>query len=741
MAAWSHLRWANMVGGRSRGELSGEHCGRRCGINTAAWPLVGKQNWKLRLLASVHQTRHGEARTSSIHSRLGDLIPCGPTEQLNDELSLWQQQPKNKCPLLDANDARDKTQPPTLVGNATFPEVTSTPTSSITLISRINNFRKKEFPLSTSLRYRLRFPAGLLAYNRAWESYRTMPLFGGFSRGSPVSPRPFIPELLRTHLASPSLALNSRRYVTRNSSTFGNTVTVSVVESGVDSRTKTPACTMRIKISTNIKIYWCWCHKQVYICLGKCDLAVSIAGNNRKSADVVESSFTGVEPRSSSPSHHGQHISGWCSANSSSAGRNSEGEWRTRTSPESAASSTPLAELALRTPDTASSLVRSRKPRSAPLLGRPSFRAHRTAYRERERKVRNATDHEQEQQQHQQKQQGLVGRGPAAAASPCLPLWLWGGVVAGLADEVLPPRRRHPLPGPDLSPHSLAPDICKHTTQTHVLTNYTLARSTAPRSSLVSDRSTFSFSLLHSGHWFLLHVFMSSILVQSFKQTMPVHARNACLRNACVMMRCGQQGPPIYPHETCVDLALRCALCRLVLITKACLSAVVPPGGPQGWVISHALQSPPLYVVVSRGSQCCWLIVRCSLVLHALPLPRLPRQRANLPSLHSTNLPHHRLHARPPYSKSQHRHIAFIFASICILILVMRVTFIHLNYEFLQYKIIENVWVLSRFVSQGVWERGLIHSSLRGAQLTACSPSPMVQGRTNSTRSAIDVTT
>ncbi|KAJ8891835.1 hypothetical protein PR048_004389 [Dryococelus australis] len=56
--------------------------------------------------------------------------------------------------------------------------------------------------------------------------------------------------------------------------------------------------------------------------------------------------------------------------------RNSGGGCRIETSPEFAASSTPLAELTLRRPDTASSLVQSRKPRSPPLLGRPSFRAH-----------------------------------------------------------------------------------------------------------------------------------------------------------------------------------------------------------------------------------------------------------------------------------------------------------------------------------------------------------------------------
>ncbi|KAJ8873336.1 hypothetical protein PR048_026970 [Dryococelus australis] len=38
---------------------------------------------------------------------------------------------------------------------------------------------------------------------RKWESYRMMPLIGGSSRGSPVSPRPFIPTLLRIHFNHP----------------------------------------------------------------------------------------------------------------------------------------------------------------------------------------------------------------------------------------------------------------------------------------------------------------------------------------------------------------------------------------------------------------------------------------------------------------------------------------------------------------------------------------------------------
>ncbi|KAJ8871664.1 hypothetical protein PR048_027991 [Dryococelus australis] len=75
-----------------------------------------------------------------------------------------------------------------------------------------------------------------------------------------------------------------------------------------------------------------------FILIGPQDLA----GNNRNSADVAESSFTGVEPWNSSPAHHGQRISWW-----SSAGRNSGGGRRARTSPGFAASSPPLAEMVL----------------------------------------------------------------------------------------------------------------------------------------------------------------------------------------------------------------------------------------------------------------------------------------------------------------------------------------------------------------------------------------------------------
>ncbi|KAJ8897653.1 hypothetical protein PR048_003002 [Dryococelus australis] len=47
---------------------------------------------------------------------------------------------------------------------------------------------------------RVRFPAGSPLDFRKWELCRTMPLDGGFSRGSPVSPRPCIPVLLHTSL-------------------------------------------------------------------------------------------------------------------------------------------------------------------------------------------------------------------------------------------------------------------------------------------------------------------------------------------------------------------------------------------------------------------------------------------------------------------------------------------------------------------------------------------------------------
>ncbi|KAJ8894914.1 hypothetical protein PR048_000221 [Dryococelus australis] len=52
-------------------------------------------------------------------------------------------------------------------------------------------------------------PAGSLPDFREWGSCRTMLLVGGFCRGSPDSPCPFIPALLHTHLTSPSSALKT----------------------------------------------------------------------------------------------------------------------------------------------------------------------------------------------------------------------------------------------------------------------------------------------------------------------------------------------------------------------------------------------------------------------------------------------------------------------------------------------------------------------------------------------------
>ncbi|KAJ8870988.1 hypothetical protein PR048_027291 [Dryococelus australis] len=50
---------------------------------------------------------------------------------------------------------------------------------------------------------RARSPVGSLLDFRTWESCRTMPLVGGFSRGSPVSPRSFVPALLHALLEHP----------------------------------------------------------------------------------------------------------------------------------------------------------------------------------------------------------------------------------------------------------------------------------------------------------------------------------------------------------------------------------------------------------------------------------------------------------------------------------------------------------------------------------------------------------
>ncbi|KAJ8865856.1 hypothetical protein PR048_033379 [Dryococelus australis] len=52
-------------------------------------------------------------------------------------------------------------------------------------------------------------PGRVIPGFRMWGSCRTMPLYGGLSRGSPVSPRPFIPALLHAPY-SPHFALSLR---------------------------------------------------------------------------------------------------------------------------------------------------------------------------------------------------------------------------------------------------------------------------------------------------------------------------------------------------------------------------------------------------------------------------------------------------------------------------------------------------------------------------------------------------
>ncbi|KAJ8881126.1 hypothetical protein PR048_017599, partial [Dryococelus australis] len=54
---------------------------------------------------------------------------------------------------------------------------------------------------------RVQSPAGPLPDFRKWESCRTKPLVGGFSRGSPISSRPCIPALFHCNLVSPLSAL------------------------------------------------------------------------------------------------------------------------------------------------------------------------------------------------------------------------------------------------------------------------------------------------------------------------------------------------------------------------------------------------------------------------------------------------------------------------------------------------------------------------------------------------------
>ncbi|KAJ8873902.1 hypothetical protein PR048_024738 [Dryococelus australis] len=70
-----------------------------------------------------------------------------------------------------------------------------------------DNLEAPSFPIYNA--NRAQFPAGSLLDFCTSESRWTMPLVVGFSRGSPVSPRPPIPALLHIHLASLSSALKS----------------------------------------------------------------------------------------------------------------------------------------------------------------------------------------------------------------------------------------------------------------------------------------------------------------------------------------------------------------------------------------------------------------------------------------------------------------------------------------------------------------------------------------------------
>ncbi|KAJ8877604.1 hypothetical protein PR048_022059 [Dryococelus australis] len=71
-------------------------------------------------------------------------------------------------------------------------------TACVVHIHAINNAR---WPLRPS---RVRLHAGSLPDFRTWKPFRTMPLVGGFSRGSPIFPPP------RTRLTSPSSALKAK---------------------------------------------------------------------------------------------------------------------------------------------------------------------------------------------------------------------------------------------------------------------------------------------------------------------------------------------------------------------------------------------------------------------------------------------------------------------------------------------------------------------------------------------------
>ncbi|KAJ8895935.1 hypothetical protein PR048_001276 [Dryococelus australis] len=97
-------------------------------------------------------------------------------------------------------------------------------------------FRKTHRYPSLQSEYRL-FMINRASFESPAENLhcRTMPLVGGFSRGSPVSPRPFIPALLHTHRTYPSSALNRSPLKSRpNLFSYGLYETNSPCEASLD---------------------------------------------------------------------------------------------------------------------------------------------------------------------------------------------------------------------------------------------------------------------------------------------------------------------------------------------------------------------------------------------------------------------------------------------------------------------------------------------------------------------------
>ncbi|KAJ8872284.1 hypothetical protein PR048_025886 [Dryococelus australis] len=92
------------------------------------------------------------------------------------------------------------------------------------------------------------------------ESWRTTPLVGGFSRGSPDSPAPFTPALLHSHLTSPSYALNEpskslhfRKYEGRRIALFGQ---ILVEKEELEQGHRTVGGNREWSIGTNCREVW-----------------------------------------------------------------------------------------------------------------------------------------------------------------------------------------------------------------------------------------------------------------------------------------------------------------------------------------------------------------------------------------------------------------------------------------------------------------------------------------------------